>query len=102
MHEKIEQLFALYTELTEILLQEVSDQARYLLRNVQHSLALIEGRDLPDDVLFRELITAYRGLHAPHAGLSELFIWDDDFDKRIEVNKALDRIKAEAHQIFWN
>lgn len=102
MREKIERLSVLYLELTDILQQEGSDQAKYLLRNIHHSLALIEERNLPEDLLFQELFSTYRGLTVPHAGLSDFYLWDEDFDTRIEANKAVDQIKSELHQIFWS
>ncbi|WP_088840903.1 hypothetical protein [Listeria sp. ILCC797] len=51
-------------------------------------------KDNPDVKLLEEL---NHSLYPPYAGLSEFFIWDDDFDKRIELNNPVDNAK----RITW-
>ncbi|MCY9139459.1 hypothetical protein [Peribacillus frigoritolerans] len=40
-----------------------------------------------------ELSSIYREIDKPRVGLSDYFIWDDNYDKRIVANNELDGIK---------
>lgn len=44
------------------------------------------------------VLQAYKSLYPPKGGLSDFYIWDDDYQKRCGLNEPLERI----HKNLWN
>ncbi|HEY4553682.1 MAG TPA: hypothetical protein VIG80_10845 [Bacillaceae bacterium] len=42
----------------------------------------------------------YRSLNHPRVGLSNFYIWRDDFEERLEANEQLDRIKDKLFKLL--
>lgn len=97
--EKIEKIIQLYKQLHKILEEDGSQEADTLLSGVRHSLAIAEGVEGKEG--FNELFSVYRLLTQPHYGLSDFFIWKDDYEERLVANEGLERIKKELQTIFW-
>jgi hypothetical protein len=88
-----------YVRLVKILTKEKND-IEYILRKAKASIELIDVclLDCESAEQYRktmmELSSIYRDINKPRVGLSEYFIWDDNYDKRIVANNELDGIKG--------
>ncbi|EUJ33770.1 hypothetical protein MFLO_01010 [Listeria floridensis FSL S10-1187] len=63
------------------------------LRTLEQLLMELE-KEFPDIKVIEDL---NHSLYPPHGGINDFFIWDDDFDKRLELNAPIDNAK----QITW-
>ncbi|MBL3644297.1 hypothetical protein JMN23_18235 [Bacillus sp. RHFB] len=87
-----------YVHLVKILTKEKND-IEYLLRKAKASIELIDVYLLNCESAERyrktmmELSSIYHEIDKPRVGLSDYFIWDDNYDKRIVANNELDGIK---------
>ncbi|EUJ42263.1 hypothetical protein PRIP_16897 [Listeria riparia FSL S10-1204] len=46
------------------------------------------------------VVRLHRSLYPPREGLSDFFIWDDDFQKRRELNAPLEKILEDIWAIL--
>lgn len=87
-----------YVRLVKILTKEKKD-LEHIIRQAKASIELIEIclLDCESAEQYRktmmELSSIYREIDKPRVGLSDYFIWDDNYDKRIVANNELDGIK---------
>ncbi|MDQ0880788.1 hypothetical protein QFZ73_001799 [Peribacillus sp. V2I11] len=88
-----------YVRLVKILTKEKND-IEYALRKAKASIELIDVYllDCKSAEQYRktmmELSSIYHDINKPRVGLSDYFIWDDNYDKRIVANNELDGIKG--------
>lgn len=95
----IEQLRVLFQELKRILEKENDNQTLYIINQLKLGLDLIDeclnstyqSKDLKQ--LFSKLEEIYTKINKPRVGLSDYFIWRDDYEERVRVNNGLDTIK---------
>ncbi|MCK0473849.1 hypothetical protein [Halalkalibacter sp. APA_J-10(15)] len=108
MNKNIKQIQDLFQQLITILEKE-NDQGSesvYFLNQVKLGVELIKGYSdsHQDDRDLNELIDKLKEIYAksnqPRVGLSDYFIWKDDYEERLQANKGLDRIKHDLHHIF--
>jgi hypothetical protein len=57
-----------------------------------------EEQDLSS--LNKDLERLYIIINQPHVGLSDYFIWKDDYEERIKENEDLDTIKDRLRNLF--
>ncbi|MFS0761925.1 MULTISPECIES: hypothetical protein [Peribacillus] len=87
-----------YVRLVKILTKEKKD-LEHIIRQAKASIELIEIclLDCESAEQYRktmmELSGIYHDINKPRVGLSDYFIWDDNYDKRIVANNELDGIK---------
>jgi len=88
-----------YVRLVKILTKEKNDLEHIILQ-ANASIKLIDKclLDCESGEQYRktmmELSSIYRDINKPRVGLSDYFIWDDNYDKRIVANNELDGIKG--------
>ncbi|MED3908468.1 hypothetical protein P4597_04610 [Peribacillus simplex] len=87
-----------YVRLVKILTKEKND-LEHIIRQAKASIELIDIclLDCESTEKYRktmmELSSIYREIYKPRVGLSDYFIWDDNYDKRMVANNELDGIK---------
>ena len=102
----IEQLRILFQELKRILEKENDNETLYIIHQLELGLLLIdeclnctyENEDLKQ--LFSKLEEIYIKINQPRVGLSDYFIWRDNYEERLKVNNGLDKIKKNLTLIF--
>ena len=102
----IEQLRILFQELKRILEKENDNETLYIIHQLELGLLLIdeclnctyENEDLKQ--LFSKLEEIYIKINQPRVGLSDYFIWRDNYEERLKVNNGLDKIKKDLTLIF--
>lgn len=95
----IERLKFLFLELEIILKKENDDETLYIINQTNLSVLLINeclnnsytNKDLLK--LLIKLKKIYAEINQPRIGLSDYFIWRDNYEERINANKDLDTIK---------
>ncbi|KMY31459.1 hypothetical protein ACZ11_04235 [Lysinibacillus xylanilyticus] len=102
----IEQLRILFQELKRILEKENDNETLYIINQLELGLLLIdeclngtyENEDLKQ--LFSKLEEIFIKINQPSVGLSDYFIWRDNYEERLKVNNGLDKIKKNLTLIF--
>ncbi len=56
--------------------------------------------DESDDKKFNYALRNYKSLFTGKGGLTEFYVWDDDFDKRQKINEPFERITDELWDLF--
>ncbi|BBW97446.1 hypothetical protein ACPVTF_03075 [Geobacillus icigianus] len=106
MLNNILELKNLYEQLLIILKQTDDSDSSYIINQVEHALYLInECLDQKQDNeqmqhLFIRLKEIYKTMNQPRIGLSDYFIWKDDYEERVKANESLDIIKDRLFQLF--
>jgi hypothetical protein len=98
---------ALFSSLSEILNLEGDSSINYAkntlidnIERIEYALGNIDSDKIDTCLLFNEVKDSYKSMYPPHGGLTEFFIWRDDFDERVRANRPLDRIKEELRLIL--
>lgn len=88
-----------YKNLLDILDEYGGVSVRPQINQIKDILDLLESfsSNNVDDTVLDELRKMNDVLYPPRDGLSEFYIWSDDFDERMKLNKPLDRAK----KIIW-
>ena len=47
-----------------------------------------------------QIKTMNESLYPPRGGLGEFYVWDDDYDKRIDLNEPIDKAKSITWEIL--
>lgn len=103
----IEQLRVLFQELKRILEKENDNETLYITNQLELGLLLIdeclnsntyENEDLKQ--LYSKLEEIYIKINQPRVGLSDYFIWRDNYEERVKENNGLDTIKKNLSLIF--
>ncbi|MRX74445.1 hypothetical protein GJU40_20260 [Bacillus lacus] len=107
MKKDILQTKELYKQLMTILNKESDNEVNYIINQLENGLKLIdeyiynqpeEKNDL--NQLYLQLTEIYKNINQPRVGLSDYFIWKDDYDERMKANESLDSIKDSLYKLF--
>jgi hypothetical protein len=102
----LEHILEKYKELLKILKTEgdesvsfAKDKLKRDIMNIEETLAGNISQTDFNEIL--HLVKAnYSRMYPVRGGLTEFFVWRDDFDERMKANKLLNEIKAELKDIF--
>ncbi|MFX3617795.1 MAG: hypothetical protein ACE3JK_09715 [Sporolactobacillus sp.] len=102
----LKQLKTLFQELKKILEKEEDNETLYIINQLEISLRLIDeclnftnkNRDLKQ--VFNTVKEIYTKINRPRVGLSDYFIWRENYEERVKANVPLDRIKDNLSLIF--
>ncbi|WCN36393.1 hypothetical protein [Aneurinibacillus uraniidurans] len=103
MIQNLNLIYDLYNRLLKIIKAENDQELQYIISQVEISIRLVddclkETRDVKQyNELMLELGAIYKSINTPRVGLSDYFIWCDNYDERLEVNESLDRVKNGLH-----
>ncbi|MRX74236.1 hypothetical protein GJU40_19115 [Bacillus lacus] len=106
MKMEILQIKELYKQLITILNKESDNEVNDLIKQLAMGLTLIDEcfYNHPEETnlnqLYLQLTEIYKNINQPRVGLSDYFIWRDDYGERIKANECLDFIKASLHKVF--
>lgn len=91
--EYIKKLFA---DLEDYLRKYGNNTILQEYRIVNNTIRILESTE-DDETKKQIVIQNYKSLYPGKGGLSEFYIWDNDFAKRMELNGPLDKI----HNQLW-
>jgi len=106
MNSKIIRIKDLLQQLFLELKNEESNDNSFIINQVEYSLVLINkylcnlNKNNDEKQLFDQLREIYKGMNHPRVGLSDYFIWRNDFDERVKANKSLDEIKKSLYKLL--
>ena len=104
MTNKIESLIGLYSNLYKILEKygqgEIDNQTRVVKQILEFLISLSSSNDY-EEKRINEVRKMHESLFPPRGGLSDFFIWSNDYDERIQLNEPLEKVKKEINDI-WN
>lgn len=94
----------LFKALLDILEAEGDFEINYARNELGTNIILIDAA-LNDDAAdltetFAEIKRSYQSMYPSHGGLTDFFIWRDDFAQRQKANQPLDKIKEELNAIL--
>ncbi|MBO8157909.1 MAG: hypothetical protein H0Z32_15910 [Bacillaceae bacterium] len=106
MMKKIFEVKNLYQQLLMILKRERESENSFIIEQIEYSIRIIE-ENLNNDYncediekLFKRLKDTYKRINQPKIGLSDYFIWRENYDDRVKANEPLDAIKDNLFRIF--
>lgn len=104
MLDRIKELF---NDLLKILITEGDNSVNYAknelslnLNRIEHTLSNVHSEDIDVNQVLKEVERSYKSMYPPRDGLTEFFVWRNDFDERVKANESLDRIKEELRQML--
>ncbi|MBO1910124.1 hypothetical protein [Sporosarcina sp. 6E9] len=102
MANKFEDLKRLYLNLLEILEKYGRGEIDIQIRQVKQILDFLIN--LPSVEIEEKYISEVRKMHEslfpPRGGLSDFFIWSNDYDERIRLNEPLENVRKEIYDIL--
>jgi hypothetical protein len=100
---KIESLIGLYSNLLKILETygrgEIASQIRVIKKVLEFLISLSSSTELEEKHI-NEVRKMHESLFPPRGGLSDFFIWSNDYDERIQLNEPLENVRKEIHDIL--
>lgn len=60
----------------------------------------IEYKKLKTEKHVKKIKEMHKTLFPPRGGLSDFFIWSNDYDERIRLNEPLDKVRKEIWEIL--
>ena len=96
----------LFQDLLDILVNEGHAEVHYACNELRNNVLLIEeafdreSNQVDLNETFNEVSENYYRMYPPRGGLTEFFIWREDFDERLKANHLLDHIKNELNAIL--
>ncbi|MDQ0217380.1 hypothetical protein ELQ35_07430 [Peribacillus cavernae] len=106
MNENILKLRDLFQQLLKLLKNENDSDSLYIIKQVDYSLNLVNdyidntNGENDEKNLLSHLRENYQTLNQPRVGLSDYFIWRDNYEEREKANKVLDAIKEDLFQML--
>ncbi len=76
---------------------DISTKNQY--RIVDDIIAVL-GSDESDEYKFNYTLQSYKSLFTGKGGLTDFYVWDDDFNKRLKINEPYEIITDELWNIF--
>ncbi|WP_024831863.1 hypothetical protein [Ruminiclostridium josui] len=101
----LEELGDMFKKLLIILEKEGDYEVKYAKTVLNKIVIDIENILLNTNTInltevFYGIIQDYKSLYPPKSGLTEFFIWRDDYNERVKANKNLDDLKNNIKKII--
>jgi hypothetical protein len=100
----LERIKDLFKKLLYILATEGDNELNYSKNELSANIMLLEevlGKEKADrNEIFATIKESYQSMYPPHGGLSDFFVWREDFEERRKANQPLKAIKKELDTIF--
>jgi hypothetical protein len=94
----------LFKALLDILETEGDYEVDYARDELKNNIIMIDEtlkNDAADlKATFLEIGRSYQSMYPPRGGLTDFFVWRDDFEERRKANQPLDQIKENLKNIF--
>lgn len=95
----IDRIKELFYQLQEYLKRYGDTSIKNQCRIVENTIACMNS-DKGDEYKFNYTIESYKALFTGKGGLTDFYVWDDDFDKRLKINEPYEKIIDELWDIF--
>src|SRR5690625_5256676 len=98
MKESLEKLISLYFELLLIIEKHDKGEIDSQIIRVKEIIDYIKDIDpetIEDENSLRTIKKMHETLFPPRGGLSDFFIWSNDVDERIKLNRPLDKVRED-------
>jgi hypothetical protein len=96
----------LFQQLLLILETEGDDEVNYAKKELAQNIEALEGV-LSNNVdaaeaqeVLGQIKTSYKSMYPPRGGLSDFFVWREDYEERVKANKQLDDIQSELRKFL--
>lgn len=96
----------LFEKLLFILETEGDNEVNYAKSELSKNIRLLEevlsnNSDLADaQEVLDNIKMSFKSMYPPRGGLSDFFVWREDYEERFKANKDLDNIQSELREIF--
>lgn len=90
---------SLFLELRKCLELQNDNSIINIKKAVDNTIAVLES-DETDDFKADYVVEVYKSLYTGRAGLTEYYIWDNDYEKRMKLNEPLERIRNDLWEIM--
>ncbi|HNX59449.1 MAG TPA: hypothetical protein PKK43_10150 [Spirochaetota bacterium] len=101
---ELERVESLLKELLEIIRKEGGSDQSYAAGELERCVEMIErARDdqtVDRKEVFARVRESYKSMFPPRGGLTDFFVWREDFNERLVANRRLDAVKAELDDEF--
>ena len=95
--DNAKELLIVLKELYEVLEHEDTSEITYVMRELPHIMMMLNNAiSLKDDSIDNTIVEVRqrcKSFFTPHGGLSDYFIWRDDFSEREKVNDVYESYK---------
>lgn len=98
----------LFQQLLLILETEGDDEVNYAKNELAQNIRVLEGvlsnnfDGIGAEEVLDEVKTRFKRMYPPRGGLSDFFVWREDYEERLKANKYLDDIQSELREILLN
>lgn len=89
----------LFTELRDYL-ELQNDNSIVNIRKLVNNTVVVLESDKSESFKSEYVLDAYKSLYTGRTGLTEYYIWDNDYDKRMRLNEPLERIRDDLWEIM--
>ena len=89
----------LFTELRDYL-ELQNDNSIVNIRKLVNNTVVVLESDKSESFKSEYVLDAYKSLYTGRGGLTEYYIWDNDYDKRMRLNEPLERIRDDLWEIM--
>lgn len=89
----------LFTELNNFLINQNDSSIASSKKMVGNAVDILES-DESDDIKKKYIIEIYKLLYTGSGGLTEYYIWDNDYEIRMKLNEPLERIRNDLWSIM--
>ena len=89
----------LFTEFRDYL-ELQNDNSIVNIRKLVNNTVVVLESDKSESFKWEYVLDAYKSLYTGRAGLTEYYIWDNDYDKRMRLNEPLERIRDDLWEIM--
>ncbi|MBC2370116.1 hypothetical protein HBP99_15910 [Listeria booriae] len=100
MNEELNTLDKLFSELLAIVKKNGGSEYISQISTIESILSCLRDNEFTDTSKMEYVVSRHRELYPPRGGLSEFFIWDNDFQTRKRLNKPLDTVRDDIWAIL--
>lgn len=96
----------LFQQLLFILEKEGDFEVNYAKSELAENIRVLEGvlssnmNAAEAQEVLVQIKTSFKSMYPPRGGLSEFFIWREDYQERLDANKHLDQIQSELKALL--
>lgn len=102
--ELIINLIKLFKGMYAIIASNPNNDINYGMRTIKNMVQYLEMELTNDTIGYEELVSEiarkYKSMFPPRVGLSEFYIWDDNYEIRYQANHEYDQIKSQIEAIL--
>ena len=95
----LDALKKLFIELRDYLELHHDNSIINMFKLVKDTVNVLES-DETEDFKSAYVLDSYKTLYTGRAGLTEYYIWDNDYDTRMKLNESLERIRSDLWEIM--